>query len=347
MVYRSSWKSPSNIAFVKYWGKKGPQIPMNASLSMTLSEAVTRTAVEFREGGFKKGIISINGEEDHGFLPKLRSLFDRISEAYPFLRDYALEITTENTFPHSAGIASSASGISAFTLCVMDFVFHMIKPSGSDTDFYSKASWFARLGSGSACRSVYGGYVLWGSTEAYPGGDQTFGVPVSHIVHPSMQRLHDCILVVSSNPKSISSSAGHALMPRHPYLEGRIRQAGHNLLQLFDAMRKGDMELFRETVENEALSLHALLATSPGGTLLMIPETLRIIEKVRNAWNEGIQACFTLDAGPNVHVIYPEQEHMRVSDFISSEILPVIQGIKVIYDQRGEGPQRLSNHISS
>jgi len=115
----AAWQSPSNIAIVKYWGKKNGQYPLTPSLSMTLDRAVTQTHVDAMIDAPEKGLVSVNGNHDHPFLPKLQQLYEWMAGEIPVLKNITLTVTTENSFPHSTGIASSASGISAFTLCLL------------------------------------------------------------------------------------------------------------------------------------------------------------------------------------------------------------------------------------
>ncbi len=159
---RVVWESPSNIALVKYWGKRSGQLPANPSLSMTLSRAYTRTAAEVRKTSGAAELVSLNGNPQHPFLLKLRPFFQWLTQQMPVLEGYSCSITTENSFPHSTGIASSASGISAFTLCMIDVASQIAGLNMSDKHLLQLASFAARMGSGSACRSLYGGFSALG-----------------------------------------------------------------------------------------------------------------------------------------------------------------------------------------
>ncbi len=342
----SSWQSPSNIALVKYWGKKDGQLPANPSVSMTLSRARTITTVEagWQEQG---GILSVNGLPDHPFIPKLTRVWQRLSEERPATGKLSCRVVTENTFPHSAGIASSASGISAFTLCLAEIICTIEgRPAGDDL-FFREASGYARTGSGSASRSLFGGFVLWGKQGMVADSSDEYSVSVNHLVHPALVHLGDAIIVVTGSPKEIPSSAGHLLMNKHPWAPCRILQAERNCLDILDALKQGDFIKLSAIAENEALSLHALLMSSEGGPVLFSPETLQVIGKVRKAAGEGLNLFFTLDAGPNIHLVYPMDEAGRVKDFITREILPEIEVEEVIYDSTGSGPSRTGEIASN
>ena len=151
--FKVAWQSPSNIALVKYWGKKDGQLPASPSLSMTLEKAITQTRVDVIFGEAEKGLVSLNGSIDHPFLPKMQHLLDWMTRQVPCLSKVTLRATTENSFPHSTGIASSASGISAFALCLISIAGKIHGLEGDPADMMRMASFAARMGSGSACRS--------------------------------------------------------------------------------------------------------------------------------------------------------------------------------------------------
>ena len=147
-----TWKSPSNIALVKYWGKYPVQIPANPSISFTLSAAATTTTLKYAPGTGQIEVY-LEGVSTPSFLPKIKTFLERTAEQFPFASTLDLEIHTSNSFPHSSGIASSASGMSALALCLMS----VKQALGlSVSDFFQEASEAARLGSGSGSRSVFG-----------------------------------------------------------------------------------------------------------------------------------------------------------------------------------------------
>lgn len=340
-----SWKSPSNIAIVKYWGKKPGQIPMNPSLSMTLNEAYTETQVQFAYIGRDKGSLTFlyEGQEKPEFLPKVQQFFEKIAGDYPFLADFQLIIDSRNTFPHSTGIASSASSMSALALCLAEMKSLCMQPFANKEAFMREASRIARIGSGSACRSLYAGWTSWGATEYLEDASDYHGTAV-RAIHPVFTEMCDSILIVSALRKKVSSSDGHALMNQHPYAEERFSHAGRQHAKLLQILANGDMEGFIELAESEALALHAMMMTSQPSYLLLEPESLRIIQEIRAFRAEtGIPVCFTLDAGPNVHVLYPQKEkNIIFNKLFHNRIQKEFPSLAIIHDSIGSGPQKLN-----
>lgn len=334
----SAWRSPSNIAIVKYWGKLEGQLPANPSLSMTLEKACTQTRVEAvpAKGGGRTG--SVNGDPDHPFKAKLDQLLRWLTEEVLQLRNFTFDITTSNSFPHSTGIASSASGLSAFTLCLLDIAAKAAGLNPGHDELMRMASFASRMGSGSACRSLFGGFTVWGETGLVPGSSGLFAVPVTGQIHPSLRNLHDAILVVSTVPKALPSSRGHSLMTTHPFAPARLEQAHGNLARCLSALAGGDAEKLAEVCENEALTLHSLIMTSGGGQVLMEPGTISIIKRIQYGRRSGLPLFFTLDAGPNVHVLYPESDRDPAEAFIRNELVPFCEHGQVIFDHCGAGP---------
>ena len=315
-----TWKTPSNIALVKYWGKKEHQIPGNTSISFTLDACFTLTTLEFQKKRSEKSDFEIyfEGKKKDDFKPKIATFFERIEKYCPFLLAYDFVINSRNSFPHSSGIASSASGMSALALCVMSIERSMSESEMTDEFFYKKASFLARLGSGSACRSVKGSIVVWGSHEEIEGSSDLFGVEFSDEVHPNFKNFHDTILLVDEGEKQVSSTVGHQLMYDHPYAQERFKQAEENIRKIKEILKSGDLKEFTNLVESEALTLHAMMMTSNPYFILMKPNTLKIINKIWEFRKEtNLNLCFTLDAGANVHLLYPENEKEQVNDFCS------------------------------
>ncbi len=335
------WRAPSNIALVKYWGKHPVQIPANPSLSFTLHACSTRTELRYRTLSEPAPTppfrIYLDGKEEEGFAPKIRAFLEHAVRFQPFLRHLALEIHTENSFPHSSGIASSASGMAALALCLMDLE-RRLTPGLSEADFRRKASFLARIGSGSASRSIDGGLIWWGADTGTPGSSDLFAIPYPGPVHPVFGDFHDTILLVDEGSKAVSSSVGHGLMKDHPFAQQRFRQAGKHLQELAGILRAGDLEGFASLVESEALSLHAMMLTSRPSFILMKPATLSIIERIRDfRASSGMPVCFTLDAGANVHVLYPSGSSHAVYEFIREELLQFCNQGRHICDRVGPG----------
>jgi len=337
-----AWSCPSNIALIKYWGKKPVQLPRNPSLSMTLQEARTITNLRYSyDPGQKrkKPVFRFEGREAPEFESRIVSYLKEMEAHIPLLAQCHLEIDSENTFPHSSGIASSASALGALALCLVELEAEITGTRDSEK-FWQKASRLARLGSGSASRSIYPHFALWGEDRHWGNSSDEYAIPVQDF-HPGFSKIRDAILIVDSGPKKISSSKGHGFMESHPFAPSRFQQARENLRQLYEAMKEGNWQVFISIVEEEALSLHALMMTGRPGYILMKPESLSIIQLIRDYREDtGHRLGFTLDAGANVHLLYAEADAPQVESFIQSELARYCEKGRIIRDQIGSGPKR-------
>lgn len=343
------YKSPSNIALVKYWGKKENQIPANPSISFTLDACATTTYL-----GYEKRVkttsdfsfeLFFEGELKADFRPKIQIFFERIERYLPFLKAYHFVIETSNSFPHSSGIASSASGMSALALCLMELE-RELNPDMTPEFLVRKASFLARLGSGSACRSIEGDLVQWGKHEDNESSSDLYGVKYPHEVHKVFEKFHDTILLVDKGEKQVSSTVGHDLMHGHPFAAQRFSQAHENLSQLKMIFKSGNLNEFIKIVESEALTLHAMMMTSHPYFILMKPNTLEIINRIWSFRQRSkTHICFTLDAGANVHVLYPEKEKDEVFQFIQDELVAFCQNRQYICDRIGFGARILTQKV--
>ncbi len=338
------WSAPSNIALVKYWGKKENQIPANPSVSFTLNNCKTITKLSFIKKDtiidFSFGLL-FEGKPKEDFKPKIQKFFERIFEYCSYLKEYHFTIDTQNTFPHSSGIASSASGMAALAMTIMSLE-KALNPSISEEYFYKKASFLARLGSGSACRSIKGQVVVWGKHSEITVASDLFGVEFPSPIHQKFKNYQDTILLVDKGEKQVSSTIGHDLMSGHPYAEKRFEQAHDNISKIKNVLETGNVEEFIKIVESEALTLHSMMMTSLPYFILMKPNTLEIINKIWKFRNETkIPVCFTLDAGANVHVLYPENVRVETLQFIKNELVAYCQNAQYICDEIGNGAMLL------
>lgn len=334
--FQASWKSPSNIAFVKYWGKKTEQIPCNPSISMTLDKCCTTTKLVAYPCDSQNILYSfkLEGKSKPEFSLRIEKFLLRLSEDYPALKNYCYEIESSNSFPHSSGIASSASAFSALSLCIVDFLKHLNLLRG---EFFEIASYYSRIGSGSASRSVFGSYALWG--ESMNMGSHEVAIPLE--VADFWKELRDTIILVDEGEKSVSSSAGHALMQNHPLASARFEQAKSNTEKLIKLLQSKDITNnkvyeFGSLIEEEAMSLHAMMMTSSPSYILFKAKTIEVIDRLKE-WRkeEKLAVFFTLDAGPNIHLIYFSKDKSKVDEFLSS------LDLKTIDDKCGHGPERL------
>jgi len=333
------WEAPSNIALIKYWGKKKHQIPANPSVSFTLSDCKTVTEVSFskrEKTDFFSFDFLLEGKQKLDFFPKIEQFFQRIEPYIPFLRSYHFTINSKNTFPHSSGIASSASAMAALALCLMDMERKFMEIS--DDFFYKKASFLARLGSGSACRSIKGNPIIWGKHPEIPNSSDLFGVELDFEIHENFKKYQDAILLVDTKEKLISSTIGHKLMQNHPFAQKRFLQATENISTLLEIFRYGNYDKFIKIVEREALTLHSMMMTSDPYFILMKPNTLEIINRVWSFRNiTKIPVCFTLDAGANVHLLYPKQYKDEILNFIKQTLVEFCDDKRFIIDELGNG----------
>ena len=337
------WSSPSNIALVKYWGKKGKQIPQNPSISFTLSECRSETFISFEKAdsfGFR---FFFEGKENPAFGAKIEKFLLDYQAFFPFINQLSLKVESRNTFPHSSGIASSASSMSAFVMCLMDLERSLSLSKGRPTDIdLKKASYFSRLASGSAARSVFPKMSLWGATDCYKGSSEEYAVSLENDIHPVFKTYRDSILIVSGETKSVSSRAGHGLMEGNPYAPARYAQANENIKNLLAALKAGDLDTFINITESEAMQLHALMMCSSPSYILMKPNTLNLINEIWAFREETkIPLCFTLDAGPNVHLLYPENEADKVENYIKDNLIAYCNDGRWIADHVGDGPKKL------
>ena len=314
--------SPSNIAIVKYWGKHGNQLPNNPSISFTLSRCHTETHVKFGKNETDKYSMQFlfEGKESPKFQEKIEKYLVENQQYFGFLKGLDLKIESSNSFPHSSGIASSAASMSALVLCLLQ-IEKIVKQDNTPLDM-RKVSFLSRLASGSAARSVYPVMALWGKTPSIADSSDDYAVPLADIVNPVFKSYHDSILIVSNKEKSVSSRVGHSLMNGHPLAEKRYETARKNTERLLKVLKDGDLQEFMNIAEAEALQLHEMMTTSTPPYKLVEPNTLNIIEAVRNFRQETkIPACFTLDAGPNVHLLYPDACDTHVKQFIKDNLL--------------------------
>jgi diphosphomevalonate decarboxylase len=285
--------------------------------------------------------LLFEGKPKEDFKPKIQKFFERIEIYCPYLKNYHFTIDTHNTFPHSSGIASSASGMAALAMNIMSLE-KELNPTMTDDFFYQKASLLARLGSGSACRSIKGNIVVWGNHTEINGSSDLFGVEFPAKVHANFKNYKDTILLVDKGEKQVSSTVGHDLMHDHPFAEQRFSQAHQNLSTIIRVLENGNLDEFIPIVESEALTLHAMMMTSIPYFILMKPNTLEIINKIWKFRKETkIPVCFTLDAGANVHVLYPENVTVEVLQFIKEELVGYCQNGQYICDEIGFGSQLL------
>ena len=340
-TWTSKWRCPSNIALVKYWGKREFQKPMNQSLSFVLQNSFTEMSVELFKDGDQKVEFYFDGVPNK-FGERIENYLAHLATRMHWIEKYNFRIHSRNSFPHSAGIASSASSFGALALCVAELHYAISGKEPDTPNLWRKASELARMGSGSACRSIYPGFSIWGNAQLFESCSDDYATPLYEGINSCFDSLRDGILIVDSGIKKVSSTVGHSLMNDHIYQSSRIAQAHQNINELYLALLTGNKDKFIEVVESEALSLHALMMTSQPSYLLLKPNTLELISRIRRFRElTNIPVCFTLDAGPNIHLLYFKKNEPEVKIFIEAELLAFCENRRWIYDCMGKGPERI------
>lgn len=313
-----------NIAFIKYWGNRDNalRIPMNGSISMNLDGLTTRTTVSFQPSLPFDELI-INGHEVTG------TGLDRVTYILDIIRSMAeiphcAEIMTENNFPSGAGIASSASAFAALALAGS-------KAAGLDLS-ERELSRLARRGSGSAARSIPGGFVEWQAGESE---EDSFAFSIAEADH---WKLVDCVAVVSAAHKKTGSTEGHSIAPTSPLQAARVADAPRRLEICRKAILDKDFDSFASIVELDSDMMHAVMMTSTPALHYWKAESLSVMNSVRAWRNEGVPACYTVDAGANVHVICPETEAHVVE-----KRLRELPGVENVLVARAGGPAKIVN----
>lgn len=313
-----------NIAFIKYWGNRDNvlRLPMNGSISMNLDGLYTRTSVSFQPSLPFDELI-INGHEVTG--PGL----DRVSYILDIVRGLAnvhdrAEVMTENNFPSGAGIASSAAAFAALALAGS-------KAAGLDLS-EKDLSRLARRGSGSASRSIPGGFVEWQAGESE---EDSFAFSIAK---PDHWKLVDCVAIVSAAHKKTGSTEGHSIAPTSPLQNARVADAPRRLAICRNAILNCDFDTLASIVELDSDMMHSVMMTSTPALHYWKPASMEVMNQVRSWRAEGIPACYTVDAGPNVHVICPETEA-----HIVEKRLREIPGVENVLVARAGGPAKLVN----
>lgn len=334
--------APSNIAFVKYWGARDLErvVPENPSVSMTLSTCVSRCTVEHLPGETGEHEIRWRPGTGAGLETPPPAFSERIRAHLDRLRDHfdcggRFRLATENSFPAAAGLASSASGFSAVTLAVTGAL-------GREVDGAERSDLARRSGSGSASRSVFGGYVRWpgDGLTGHTGDDST--CPAVQILPASHWNLRDVIALVESGPKEVSSLDGHRRARTSRHFEARLTHLPRRFDAVCRALEARDFEAFGREVEAEAIELHTIAMTSEPPIYYWKPATVAVLEAVRHLRRAGMPAWSTMDAGANVHVICePESE-----DAVAERLAEVPGVVQVIRDGVGDGPKTFTDPAS-
>lgn len=307
---KATAKAPSNIAFVKYWGRKDEELrlPENGSISMNLSGLQTTTTVEF--GDFAEDEVQFNGKIEDLKNNKAIKHIDRVRKLANI--SSKVKIKTINNFPTSTGLSSSASGFAVLTLAASNAA--GLKLSEKELSI------LARQGSGSACRSIPDGFVEWLDGDS---SDSSYAVSI----FPSDYfDIADVVVVVSLDKKFLATSEGQKSARTSPFFEKRLSLIKNKIDRVKKAIEEKNFSEFGELVEREALEFHSILFTSSPPLFYWTPETVKVMKFVQKIRSEGLEAYFTINTGQNVHVICRKEDAEKVSQKLS-EIPEVIKTI--------------------
>jgi diphosphomevalonate decarboxylase len=306
-----------NLALVKYWGQRDlvRQLPLNDSISVNLSGATTTTTVQF-DAALEKDEFELDGARPSAAAAARVSAHMQRIRALADMATYA-RVHSRNSFPAGIGIASSASGFAALTLAAT-------RAAGLALDSRALSS-LARLGSGSACRSIPDGFAEWRTGT----GEESYAVQLAPPEHWDLQIV---TVYFDPQPKAISSLEGHRAAPSSPFFEARLQQLGGTLATVRRAVLERDFSTLGMAVEREALSLHLIAMSSKvaeqpqlSGIYYWQPETLALIHAVQRWRAEGLEVYFTLDAGPAVHLLCEAQSRAALLEAVGT-LLPTLEG---------------------
>jgi diphosphomevalonate decarboxylase len=326
-MMKATAKAPANIAFIKYWGKADEKLrlPLNASISMNLSDTYTVTTVEFLPELAQDNATLLNGEFSENET-------ERIKKSLNFVRNkanikYSARVTTKNTFPKGAGAAASASGFSALTVAAFTAV--GLKLSEKELTVFS------RLGSGSACRSVPDGFVEWkkGTTS-----DTSY----AYSLYPhGYWDLRDILVIVDYHMKKVSTTEGMMAVRKSPFLPARLGALPGRIVRIKNAMQQKNFQQLGEIIEEECMDVHHVMQTQKPPLFYWNDITKTIINTVACWRKAGVPVYFTIDAGPNVHLICEGKDVKNVVRAVKK-----IQGMqKIIVNKPSKGAHLVNTHL--
>ena len=312
--------APSNIAFIKYWGKKDEilKIPENGSISMNLSNLLTTTLVEF-SSDFKEDSVTINSKNDLKESARVIKFLDLIrKKTNIFLK---AKVVSKNNFPNGTGLSSSASGFAALTIAASKAVGLNLSEN--------ELSMLARQGSGSACRSIPDGFVEWDSTFA------------ESLYPPDYWKIMDVVAIISNEKKDISSTDGQKLASTSPFFKVRQEKISEKILKFKKTLKEKNFTEFGNIIEQEALELHAIMLTSMPSLIYLRPASLELMMLVKKWRSEGLEVYFTVNTGQDIHLIVEEKN--------SQELVNKLKKIKevknIIINKPSIGARLVEKHL--
>ncbi len=318
--------APSNIAFIKYWGRKDEilRLPTNGSISMNLSNLLTTTTVAF-DPSLKKDTIILNGKKEDAATSRGVKHLDRIRKLAGIKTK--AKVLTENNFPTGTGLSSSASGFAALSVAASYAA--GLKLSEKEL------SMLARQGSGSACRSIPDGFVQWldGNTS-----ESSYAVSLHE---PSYWDIADIVAVVNIGPKDVPTSTGMKSAGSSPFFELRVSRMNEKIQQTKKLLLEKDFQAFGELVEAEALELHAIMLTSNPSLIYWLPGTVRMMRQVKQWRSEGIDVYFTVNTGQDIHLLCQKKDVKKIAKLAAE-----VTGVKeIIVNEPAKGAHIISTHL--
>ena len=326
-IQKASATANSNIAFIKYWGNRDAvmRVPLNDSVSMNLDHAFTTTTIEF-DTRLNDDVIIIGGKNAEGSARgRAIAQLDRVRRLAHI--ETKARVQSENNFPTGVGIASSASAFAALSLAAT-------RAAGLELS-ERELSILARQGSGSACRSVPGGFVEWiaGSSSA-----DSYAISIAP---PDHWDLRDVIAIVSTEEKKVGSSEGHDAAPSSHFIAARIQTLPARFHRVRHAILAKDLSLLGPAIEEDAIELHMMAMTSHPPIYYWTPAMVCVIQAVQRWRADGIVVYFTLDAGPNVHLICESKD----ADQVAALARAIADVQQVIVNAPGGAAHLIDQHL--
>lgn len=319
--------APANIAFIKYWGKRSDKlrIPLNDSVSMNISGATTTTTVEFSPSFEKDNISFINDTIQENELVRITQHLDRIRKKAR--KKLYGRVVTKNSFPKGTGIASSASGFAALTVAATDAL--SLRLSEKELTI------LARLGSGSACRSIPDGFVWW---HAGRKSRESF----AESLYPSTWwDIRDILCIVSTEHKKTGSTEGMNGVKTSPVWQSRIRLVPERIDAVKKAIQGRNIDALGSLIEEDAVSMHCVMMTQKPPLFYWNDTTLRVMNAVYALRANGIAAYGTIDAGPNVHILCKGEDEEKVCAQVNA-----VYGVQSVYSNTpAQGAHVIPNHL--
>ena len=324
---KATAQAPANIAFIKYWGKADEdlRIPLNDSFSMNLTGAHTVTTVEFVEGLENDDVTLLSGSFSEKERARVIRGLDRIRERAGI--STKAKVVTRNSFPKGAGSAASASGFAALTVAAF---------RAAQTVLTEKElTIVARLGSGSACRSIPDGFVLW---EKGTDSESSF----ARSVYPSTYwDLSDLLVIVDRRMKKVPTSEGMESVSTSPKLPARLAAVPRRLTALLDAFERKDIVLLGRIIEEDCLDMHEVMQTQVPPLRYWNEGTRQLMDAIVQWRRGGLPVYFTIDAGPNVHCIC-EATHEKI---VRRRIEELGVAEEIIENHAAAGTRLIDEHL--